>query len=228
MITIIHGDDTVSSRNYYLSQKTEQSISFDGEKLTLTDLVQIMEGSSLFLETKKIFIDNFLSKRKIGHEFEEIISFINNHSKDNNVFFWEGKEISKKNLSLFENSTVKTYKLPQMIFTFLDNIKPKSTKNVLFFHEALLNSETELIFFMLIRQFRLLLALSDDLPGENIDEAKRLAPWQKSKLKKQSLLFSISELKGIYKKLYEIDLGLKTGTLNMTLLQAIDILLLDI
>ena len=68
MITIIHGNDTASSRKYYIDQKTADAFSFEGEKVSLTDLVQILEGGGLFSDSKKIFIDDFLSKRKQGKE----------------------------------------------------------------------------------------------------------------------------------------------------------------
>jgi len=264
MITIIHGNDTASSRKYYIDQKTADAFSFEGEKVCLTDLTQVLEGGGLFTDSKKIFIDEFLSKRKQGKETEEIILLLNKYRETNDIFLWEGKEISKKNASLFSNPTVKTFKFPLFLFTFLDGIKPKSSNNVVLFHEALKKSEAELIFFMLIRQFRLLLAVSDekspfsrhaeldsasleipksirqaqdpeytegqvrDDSNQRIDEIKRLAPWQKSKFKKQSGLFSLINLKNAYKKLFEIDLGQKTGTLNMSIEQAIDIFLLDL
>lgn len=228
MITIIHGEDAASSRKHYLTQKTNDSISFDGEKLTLTNLVQIIEGRQLFLEIKKIFIDELLSKRKPGRELEEIVSSLNKYSKDNDIFLWEGKELSKKSLSLFKSAEIKLFKLPQYLFTFLDSVRPASKNNVISFHEALKNTEAELLFFMLIRQFRLLLVVSDHNLKEQIDEVKRLAPWQLTKLKKQSSLFSTEKLLSIYKRLYEIDLGQKTGSLNMTLEQAIDMFLLNI
>lgn len=229
MITIIHGDDTASSRKYYIDQKTKDAFSFDGEKVSLTDLIQILEGGGLFSDSKKIFIDEFLSKRKQGKETEDIILHLNKYCKTNDIFLWEGKEISKKNISLFSSPNVKTFKFPLFLFTFLDGIKHKSSNNLVLFHKALKKSEAELVFFMLIRQFRLLLVVSDESSTDaNIDEIKRLAPWQKSKFKKQSGLFSLDELKRAYKKLFEIDLGQKTGTLNMSLEQAIDIFLLDI
>jgi len=80
---------------------------------------------------------------------------------------------------------------------------------------------------MLQRQFRILLALSE--PSENvpIDELIRLAPWQTGKLERQALSFDLETLKKIYRKLYEIETGQKTGTLPLSLSQSIDFLLLE-
>lgn len=229
MVIIIHGDDTVSSRKYFLEQKQKSNnpLSFDGKSLTLTDLIQAFEGGSLFNDDKSIFIEDFFSTRKPSKELEEIVSYVQKINTGD-IFFWEGKEITKKTASLIKNAATKPFNLPKNIFQFLDSLKPKNSNAIVLFHDTIKNSDVEMIFFMMIRQFRLLLALSDDSSSEEIDEVKRLAPWQKSKLKKQAAYFSTHELKNIYHKLYEIDLAQKTGKLSLTLTQTIDFLLLEI
>ena len=81
---------------------------------------------------------------------------------------------------------------------------------------------------MLQRQFRLLLAVSEENSKDSIDEITRLAPWQKSKLEKQARLFQVDKLLSIYKKLYQIDLAQKTGNLPFSLTASIDFLLADL
>lgn len=230
MITLIHGDDIVFSRNFFIKERQEKkdSYSFSGDNIMLTDIVQITEGNSLFGTTKTIFIEELLAKKKLSKETEEIINYLNKNNNNIELFLWEGKILTPKQLSLFPKSLVKLFKLPQTVFTFLDELKPNSgAKLISLFHQTLKNSEAEFIFYMLIRQFRLLIALSSN-SKDNIDEVKRLSPWQKSKLQKQANLFSISNLANTYKKLYEIDLKQKTGKLNLNLTQSIDFLLLDL
>lgn len=231
MITIIHGDDTVTSRKFFLEirQKIDNPFTFEGERLNLSDLVQIFEGAALFAEHKEIFIEDFFSKRKSAKEVDEIVNLVQKNLKVAQVYFWEGKELSKIQLSLFKNSIIKTFKHPQALFLFLDAIKPNNGRNLIaLFHKALENSEKEIIFYMLIRQFRILLALSDPSTDEQIDEIRRLVPWQKSKMQKQAGLFSLERLKERYKKLHEIDLAQKTGTLNLSLEQSIDMFLISL
>ena len=232
MITIIHGDDISQSRIYFqdLKQKQKNFISLDGGKITITDLVQNIEGSGLFGNTKAIFIEELLTKfKKTGKESKEIFDFIIKNSKNANLVLWESKEILKKDLSLFKDPIVKFFKLPKNIFLFLDNLKPNNSKKLLnLFHQALgAGIKKELIVFMLQRQIRILLALSDSGDNESIDELVRLAPWQSGKLEKQAKLFNIADLKKIYKKLYEIELAQKTGTSSLSLTQNIDFLLLE-
>lgn len=226
MITIIHGDDIAASRDYLFElKKSLPGISFDKENFTYVNLLQILKGSTLFAETKNIFIENFLSTKKTVPNFKEIINLINKNDAKFNIVFWDNNELSKPTLSLFKDVKTKLFKIPQSLFSFLDNIKPNNTMSLVAFHELLKTSDTEMVFYMMLRQFRLLLALSD---GSNaIDETKRLAPWQKNKLKRQAHFFSFEKLKSIYNKLFEIDLKTKTGEIT-NLTNSIDILLLDI
>lgn len=237
MITIVHGDDIVSSRNFFVSQKQKlkNPLEFAGENITLTALVQIFEGGELFTEKKAVFIEDFLAKRKASRDKDEILSYLAKY-QDHEIFLWEGKEISAKSLSIFKKAEIRHFKLPQSLFLFLDSLKPgNGTFLIPLFHKTLKNMEVELVFFMLVRQFRLLLALSQRHPvperseGEgsrNIDEVKRLAPWQKGKLQRQASFFTAKELKNHFSRLYEIDLAQKTGALSLSLIQAIDMFLL--
>ena len=233
MITIIHGDDISNSREYFheLKQKNKDSVIFDANKISITDLVQNIEGSGLFGSAKAIFIEEFLTKlKKTNKESKEILDFIIKKSKSSNFILWESKEILKKDLSEFKDAVIKLFKLPKNIFLFLDNIKPNNSKNLLnLFHQALDSGiKEELILFMIQRQTRILLALSDPGDNESIDEVIRLAPWQLGKLERQAKSFDINSLKKIHKKLYEIELAQKTGTLSLSLVQSIDFLLLRI
>ena len=232
MITIIHGDDEITSRNYFVSQKDADSLTFDAETIDAVELEQSLDESDLFGKSSKIFIENLFT-RSGTKNLNEISQILNKNSKAD-VFIWSNKPVPAKTLSLFQKADVKLFKIPQNIWSFLDGVKPNSNRNVSLFHNVLSETEPEIIFAMIIRQFRLMLGLSkeSDLPageaGNNIDEVKRLAPWQKSKLTRQASLFGVDRLKQIYKKLYKIDKSLKTGKSQLTLIQNIDILLLGL
>ena len=229
MITILHGDDIVSSRNYLVSlrEKTQNPLDFKGDKLTLIDIVQAIEGFGLFSNEKNIFIENFLVQKKSNPQFKEIIEFIVKNSKDSNIVFWENKEISKSIALTFKAATVKLYKLPQNLFLFLDHIKHNNKGNVKFFHDTISQMSEELVFYMIVRQFRLMLAVSLD-QKDPIDELKRIAPWQKGKLERQAAGFGLENLKSIYSKLYEIDYKQKYGLTTAPLTRNIDFFLMEI
>lgn len=225
MLTIVHGDDEVASRNFFISQKDKDSLTFDAENLSLIELEQSLSGSGLFGTSNKIFIENLFSRKASGN-FDEISPILNKKNKTD-IFIWADKILSIKNLSLFLKSNVKIFKIPQNIWSFLDGIKPNNPRNVSSFHSTISTNEPEIVFAMIIRQFRLMLGLSES-SNNNIDEVKRLAPWQKSKLIRQASLLGVSKLKQIYEMLYKIDKSQKTGSTNLTLTQSIDILLLDL
>lgn len=227
MITIAYGDDISTSRNYYVSerQKSKNPVILEGGKLTLSDLMQSLESGSLFNEEKDIFIENFFSSKKNNPSFKEIVVYIDAQDAKANIFFWEDSELSKTELGTFKNSVAKLFKVPQNMFGFLDNIKPGNPNSIKQFHELLIQTAEELIFFMIIRQFRLLLAVSDLTSKEAIDELKRLAPWQTGKLKAQANLFGQEKLVAVYKRLGEIDSDTKSGKSATTLIQTIDFFL---
>lgn len=252
MITLIHGDDTTASRNYFfgLKSKVQESISLDGSKITVTDLTQALEGQDLFGDAKEIFIEELLSKKKPPKELEALASLLTAHNSSS-ITIWESKELSAKQISLFKTATIKLFKIPATIFAFLDAFRPNNNKQLLeLFHTTLEDKEAEFIFFMLQRQVRILLSLhslseqseskvnsikNNELdPGSKsgmmqvISEVSRIAPWQKGKLEKQAGLFAIDKLLGLHSKIFTIEYGLKTGNLTFPLADEIDLLLLSL
>ena len=221
MINIIHGDDNTASRDFFAKQKTLESIAYDAENLSMIELAQSLQGSGLFEGGNKIFIENLFGRK--AKNVEQITQLLNQYSKNSDIYIYSDKILPAKTLKEFKNSQENPFKIPQTIWAFVDGIKPNNPANIGLFRSALSSNELEIVFSMLLRQFRLLLGL-----GSNIDEAKRLAPWQIGKLQRQKSNFGEEKLKSIYKKLYKIDRQSKTGSTNLNLTQSIDMLLLDI
>ena len=158
-----------------------------------------------------------------------MVGLINENEGKSNIIIWEEKEISPKVLSLFPKAQIQTFKIPKLIFNFLDGIKPGNGQSlIILFHKLLENTSVEIILFMIVRQIRLLLAVSFKNKSDGIDELNKIAPWQRGKMERQASLFKIGQLVDLYSKIYELDLSQKTGTLSMPLVNAIDFLLLDI
>ncbi len=224
MLTLVHGQDNLSSRKFFLSQKDIESLTFDAESLNPIELSQSLQGGGLFENPKKVFIENLFTRK--GSKNLALVTEILNSNENANVFIYGDKDVGVRSLSNFPKFTNENFKVPQNIWAFLDGIRPTNPNNIKLFHNALVGSEPEVVFAMIIRQFRLLIGINST--GKNIDEVKKLADWQKTKLKRQAALFEISKLKEIYKKLYKIEKGTKTGSSNLNLVQNIDILLLEI
>jgi DNA polymerase III delta subunit len=229
MITVIHGDDTASSRNllHNLKEKSPDSRVLTGSAVDLTTLTQLFESESLFSASKTVFIEELLTQKKQSADLEAILQYLNRHAGEHTLYLWENKEVTKTILNKLKNVDSRLYKLPQSLFQYLDSISPTDKSRALqLFHKTIATAEPELVFFMLIRHFRLLLALSgDDAP---IDEVKRMQPWQKNKIKKQASAFSGAALKKHYQILHEIDRSHKTGTSPLSLSASIDIFLMSL
>lgn len=230
MLTLIHGGDTASSRRYFSEQKelNPDAEVLDGEKVTLTDLSQLLEGGGLFVETKAVFIEQLFNRRKKKEEFANLVAYLEKNSKTNNIFLWEGKELDKGALMVFKTAMQKPFKLPQTLFLFLDTIQPGNGKQLIqLFHQTIESAEPELVFFMLVKQVRLMLAVTEQTDNP-IDEVKRMHPWQKTKIQRQAASFSPDQLRKLYNDLFAIETGQKTGQLPNTILTSIDFLLLEI
>jgi len=230
MILIIHGNDTTTSRNFYFEEKNKlkNPIFLNGDGLTYEQVFQSLESKSFFEEAPAIIIENFFSKNKSNtNEFKKISSYLNDN-KNINIIIWENSEVSKTSLSQINNATVRGFSFPQNLFLFLDSIKPNSPQGLIsLFHKLQSTMEPELILFMMIRQFRLLLALSAS-GQDKIDEVKKLAPWQIGKLKKQSEYFTPDYLKKVYADLLLMDLNHKTGKISLPIEKSIDFFLVGL
>lgn len=229
MILIIHGNDLVSSRDYFSKEKdkVESPILMNGDGLTYDEVFQAAENKSFFDTKTTLAIENFFSKNKsTSIEFKKIVEYINSN-KNLEVIFWESTEISKPNQNLLKNASIKSFSYPQVLFQFLDSLKPGNSELLIkHVYELKENMENELIFFMIVRQFRLMLGQLGT--GGKIDEVKRLQSWQTGKLSSQAKLFGKEKLIELYSNLFEIDLAQKTGKYPYTIDKSIDIFLLGL
>lgn len=111
-----------------------------------------------------------------------------------------------------KDTKVEEFKLPKIIWNFLDNISVKK------FHEVIKNEPVEFVFSVLSKRFRDLywVKVSEDyLPYQ---------PWQIRKLKRQAQNYSLEALKEIIDKLAEIDIKVKTSKAD--LISELDLMLI--
>lgn len=228
MITIIHGDDITTSRMYFFEEKKKypDSVLIDGGTIDATSLSQQLSSSGFFQEASPLFITDFFGKKKAGKELDGLIKLFSESKQT--VFFWEAKTLTPKQSGVFPNAEVKLFKLPQVLFAFLDALTPHNQKQLLsLFHQALKTSDADMLFYMLIRHIRILLALSEPSTSR-IEEVARLQPWQQKKLVSQVNRFSKEKLLYAHSQLFQIDEALKTGKSTTTLTNEIDFFLLSL
>jgi len=230
MLTIIHGNDVASSRKFFLEEKKrlDAAIILREDEINLTSLAQVLDGGGLFEEVRSVFIEDFLTKRQKSIEKEAVVAYLTAQAKTHSIVLWEGKELAVGSLNSFKQAVIKAFKLPSSLFAFLDALRPGNGRQLIqLFHQTLESTEAEMVFFMLVRQLRILLCMSEG--GNNtISEVARIAPWQRGKLEGQMKTFGKEKLEGLYIRLFSIEVGQKTGGLQSSLTSAIDFFLAEI
>jgi len=219
MLYLLHGDNMVDSRvkrldlvSEYRSNNVEVSIT-DGKTINIVDLKSAIEARSLFGQKDAVVVDNLLVFKGKGRSKAktELIDYLAGLSKELNLILWEKKVISQSVVSKLSNFKSENYKIPNLMFIFLDGLGFNKTKTWNTFNNLLKVQDEEFIFLMLVRQLRLLLLSKYEDLKTVPDDFKRLVGWQKVKLTKQSDQFSINKLVNLYQKCLNIDVGVKTG-----------------
>lgn len=218
---ILHGENLVLSRQR-LTEKVAsfqgEIIRFQGDQLTLTDLKQALESSSLFGQDRLVVIENLFSQRPSQRK-DELIAYCRQEKPDN-LLLWERKTIDGRRLRSFSQAKIEIFKLSPLIFKFLDSLNPENKKNsLLFFRQTLKQEAVELIFYLLCRRIRNLIIAADlGFPG-----LTSMAPWQKTRLVSQAKKFSLPRLLAAYQILLKIDTKQKTGQAAFSLTSQLDL-----
>jgi len=224
MLTIICGEDSTTSFNYYSSlKKNYLDKSYEILDVSSSDLENITswlgQSQSLFSQ-KKIFFTQNINKRlsrklnlKINKVVEKLIK-----DKSVEVVDWE-EEIPSRELKFPKATVVKEFKPAQNIFKLQDSLYPGNLKNFIYALNQLAETVDEnIIFYMLVKHIRNLLTVKS---GQSIS---RLQPWQLAKLSKQAKNREEKKLLGFYQGLHRIDISTKTSSNPFSLKKSLDIL----
>lgn len=217
MITLIHGDHIEASRLEFnkLKEACEKEIRLvDGRVVTEANLIQSLESSSLFGGEASIFIDRLFSTiGKQQKRIEALASIVVKSAETSDIILWEDKEAGTtviKNLGTHIN--VKLFKLPVLIFQFLDSLCPDNAKKLLALYTELVSSEApELVFSMMVKRMRQLIQIADGGTPQGA------APWQATRLTTQAKSFTMEKLLVLYKKMHDSEVQIKTGMSPFTL-----------
>lgn len=199
--TIIHGEDTVASRNWLECTliKFEEKHIFQAKSADLTSIEQIINTASLFTENRALIFENFFSLKK-----DAVISNVIGYASGT-IFIWEQKTLSPSVLEKFKDCRIETFKPRQLIFTWLDQLKPGSYAKTTSLLHVLLNDDIapELLWRLLLDRLRILLFLDS--------QSIHIADWQRSRLANQAKLFDKVLLKQVYCKAIDSEYALKVG-----------------
>jgi len=222
---ILHGENIVLSRQKLkeksldFKKKTKGEILFFNGSTELINIQQAFQSLSLLGEHQLVIIENLFGGKK-SKEKEKIIAFIKD-LQPKNLIIWEGKKIDGRLLSSFQGQVLR-FDLTPVLFHFLDSLRPGNIKaSIILLHQTLEQLPAEMIFFMLVKHFRLLI-LATDLGKKGL---KSMPSWRQGKLISQGHKFGLERLLKIYQRLLRIDCQQKTGKTPFNLSSQLDLLI---
>lgn len=223
MITIVCGEDSVASYNYFYNLKKEfrkkEYEIYDIDPLKIDEIISWRsESPSLFANKKVFFIQNLNKKtnKKNLKQLKTINKLID--SRDIEIVSYE-EETPARFLKFGEKAKIKEFKISENIFKLLDACYPTNFKNfVLLLNSVKANVDEIFIFIMLTRHIRNLLTIKID------PSSSKLASWQTAKLKHQAALWQLDKLINFYHSFHKIDLLIKTSSSPYSPCNSLDIL----
>jgi hypothetical protein len=225
MRILLHGEDQVKSRKYLSTlknkaKKNKEILSLNGANVSLTELKQALEANSLFGHDKVVILENIFSARKSKRK-KQLIKYLNKESPQIDLIIWEEVKVGKRALNKLPKSfQKKEFKISTVIFKFLESLQPGNNQNSLtLLKKSLSNNEPEKIFYMLVRQIRLLI-IAKDLGKPGLSGPG----WIKNKLITQTKAFTKNQLLSVHSKLLNIDISIKRGKSLMPLQKQLELL----
>jgi DNA polymerase-3 subunit delta len=140
--------------------------------------------------------------------------------EDLNVISHEVEKLSLLEKTSYDEKTIERYVTPNpeaKIFKVLDMVGKTSPDRLLKEFNQMVQSGEDLmmIFYMIVRQFRLLVQIKylmdRKYPKDAIQKKMKLAPFQIGALLQQADAFTFRTLQLAYSRLAEMEFGIKTG-----------------
>lgn len=219
---IIHGDNQFESRRQLgtiITQYKQDGFAItrlEAAKITLAALDDAFGTTSLFAQPELIIIEGVHSlptSQKKKEILQKIVAFTKQARSESEsaktCVLWESRTLTKPMLKPFVELGVfvKEYPISQTLFRWLDSLSTdQHTKKMqLTLLAKTIEQENEFVIFtMLCRQIRLLLEVkTGGMP--------KVAPFILTKLQKQARVFTEEQLLAAHKKLYILDLQMKSS-----------------
>ena len=217
MITLLHGDYIEASRIEFnrlrdLNRGREMRL-LDGKALEDSELLQSLQSSSLFGGDVIVFIERLFGKIGKQPKRIEALCLMLTSQSSVDVVIWEDKEIGASVIKhLGAGSRNQLFKLPVIIFQFMDSLIPGKSQAVLKLYKGVIASNpAEVVFSMMVKRIRQLIALSEGIVPAG------LAEWQAKRLTSQAKSFTIEKLLAMYRNMHDIEVNIKTGNTPFSL-----------
>ncbi len=210
---ILHGEDISASRKKLVEIIAKAKLDdleifeFGSENINLTYLMQAIESQSLFGQQRLIVIEGLV---KLS---DAIKKYLANQSQSN-IVVWEGKKLSAAQIKQLGNSQAQEFKLPQLLFTFLDGVGIRDRISLMkLLEELLVQQNGDLVFALYHRRLRHLLLVANKV--NEMLTIEKLAGWQLGKLSNQARKIGTEKIKDKYQECFEYDLARKKGKTSM-------------
>lgn len=218
-IIVLHGEDT---EKIYLRLKkfieTAKSRSWEVVYLDESPLSiqESLSAVSLF-DSERFFVLKDI--KKFGKKEFEWLNKKYKGLAGNLIIYHEGILSATFLKSLPNDSTIEEFKLPKILWTFLEHVYPGNSEKVLReFHQIIERDAPEFLFSLIARQLK-------DVYWVKVDpRSTGFADWKISKLKYQADKFSEEKLKTFIGRLAEIDVEVKTSKTD--LVSALDLVII--
>lgn len=230
MIHIIHGSDTVSSRNALLNLRSnypKDSVLTIPKDSSFSNIAAVFNTNSMFGETILVVMERWKTDPFLSSE--ELLSMLRVKSDNVHVLVWVGQKLrsNHKLLSLVKtsgNGTVRefTEKRSKEVFALLDCLGGKRSTQAYQKLVSLLSSGESAVGILAMMAFsvrNMLMCLTNSPAFES------LHPFVRKKTKSQANNFTQDKLLEVYKNILEIDAQLKSSSTiddKVVLMQLVD------
>lgn len=222
---VLYGEDNLSLDKYLLEFKKQYSKIEYLEELNFAQIQNQLLSLGFFPDNqlfifKNVFV-NQVRVGKVSQNLDKILNLVKAQQVNSSfVFIEESANKLKYYKQYFPKAVYKEFKITLYLFYFLDNFKPQNlTKCLSYYQKAKQKNAPELIFYLLKRRVKELLALStNSLQGH-------YQSWQLAKLKGQLSHWSQAKLVKMYKAFYRMERGIKSGNSPMDTEKSLEILL---
>lgn len=230
---LLHGENQEESRtklNSIISEAKKKSLEITQltpQQARQETLLTLAKSRNLLGEKQLVVVENLLSTNQKGGEIlgklgiETQKDYLKNEQTV--LVFWERKEIPQGKLkALIKYFKIINYKLPQVLFKFLDSLGLEKAQSIELYREVLKTTPEELLVAMLARQLRLLIWAKED------PETLNFPSWQKGKITSQAARFDEEKLRDLHGKLLGIDKKNKLSQLPENLTSSLELFILSI
>lgn len=207
-IVLLHGDD--SNASYARLTKFIEVAKERNWEVNFLEYEEKIEeklrGSSLFAK-ESLFVLRGVNKFPKG-SIKKLLAKALNYP--GNLVIYHSDTLSKEILSSFPNEVkVEEFKLPRIIFDFLDSFYPGNARaSIRLLKEITKREPAEFVFALLAKHLRDLFWVKE---GNSIPYPS----WRVGKLKKQASKFEVEQIKKIINYLAELDIKVKTSEADL-------------